>query len=56
MIGAVQIASAAEALTLGEKAGLDPKEMVEALGYGQVASRRSYGLRSGWLNPITSIP
>jgi len=38
MLGAVQIASAAEALALGEKAGLDPKLIAEALGGGQAAS------------------
>ncbi len=38
MLGAVQIASAAEAMALGEKVGLDPKLMAEALATGQAAS------------------
>jgi 3-hydroxyisobutyrate dehydrogenase len=38
MLGAVQIASAAEAMALGENAGLDPQLMAQALGSGQAAS------------------
>ncbi len=38
MLGAVQIASAAEGMALGERAGLDPKVVAEALGGGQAAS------------------
>lgn len=38
LLGAVQIASAAEAMALGERAGLDTKLLAEALGSGQAAS------------------
>lgn len=38
MLGAVQIASAAEVMALAEKAGLDPQVVVDALGSGQAAS------------------
>ncbi|MGH8217456.1 MAG: NAD(P)-dependent oxidoreductase [Steroidobacteraceae bacterium] len=38
MLGAVQIASAAEAMALGERAGLETKLLAEALGSGQAAS------------------
>jgi 3-hydroxyisobutyrate dehydrogenase len=38
MLGAVQIASAGEAMALGERAGLDPRLIAEALGSGQAAS------------------
>jgi 3-hydroxyisobutyrate dehydrogenase len=38
MLGAVQIASAAEAMALAEKAGLDPQRVADALGSGQAAS------------------
>jgi 3-hydroxyisobutyrate dehydrogenase len=38
LIGSVQIASAAEGLALAERAGLDPKLVVEALATGQAAS------------------
>jgi 3-hydroxyisobutyrate dehydrogenase len=38
LLGAVQIASAAEAMALGERAGLDPGLMAEALASGQAAS------------------
>jgi 3-hydroxyisobutyrate dehydrogenase len=38
LLGAVQIASAAEAMALGEKAGLEPHRMAEALATGQAAS------------------
>ncbi len=38
LLGAVQIASAAEAMALGEKAGLDPKLIADALATGQAAS------------------
>jgi 3-hydroxyisobutyrate dehydrogenase len=38
LLGAVQIASAAETMALGERAGLDPKLMAEALASGQAAS------------------
>lgn len=38
LIGAIQIASAAEGLALAEKAGLNPDQVVEALGLGQAAS------------------
>src|SRR5688572_26508518 len=38
LIGAVQIASAAEGLALAERAGLDPKLVVEAIATSQAAS------------------
>jgi 3-hydroxyisobutyrate dehydrogenase len=38
LIGAVQIASAAEGLALAERAGLDPAVVVEAIATGQAAS------------------
>jgi 3-hydroxyisobutyrate dehydrogenase len=38
LIGAVQIASAAEGLALAERAGIDPAVFVEALATGQAAS------------------
>lgn len=38
MLGAVQIASLAEAMALGERAGLDPTLLAEAIGIGQAAS------------------
>jgi 3-hydroxyisobutyrate dehydrogenase len=38
MLGAIQIASAAEAMALAERAGLDPKLVAEALATGQAAS------------------
>jgi 3-hydroxyisobutyrate dehydrogenase len=38
LIGSVQIASAAEGLALAERAGLDPKLVVEAIATGQAAS------------------
>ncbi len=38
LLGAVQIASAAEAMAFGERAGLDPMQLAEALGSGQAAS------------------
>src|SRR6185437_5259494 len=38
MLGAVQIASLAEAMALGERAGLDPQLLAEAIGTGQAAS------------------
>ncbi|MGH8261407.1 MAG: NAD(P)-dependent oxidoreductase, partial [Steroidobacteraceae bacterium] len=38
LLGAVQIASAAEAMALGERAGLDPRLLADALGAGQAAS------------------
>jgi 3-hydroxyisobutyrate dehydrogenase len=38
LIGAVQIASAAEGLALAERAGLDPALVVDALATGQAAS------------------
>jgi 3-hydroxyisobutyrate dehydrogenase len=38
LIGAVQIASAAEGLALAERAGLDPTVVVEAIATGQAAS------------------
>ena len=38
LLGAVQIASAAEAMAFGERAGLDPMQLAQALGSGQAAS------------------
>jgi 3-hydroxyisobutyrate dehydrogenase len=38
MLGAVQIASAAECMAIAERAGLDPRVVAEALGTGQAAS------------------
>ncbi len=38
MLGAVQIASLAEAMALGERAGLDSELVAEAIGTGQAAS------------------
>jgi 3-hydroxyisobutyrate dehydrogenase len=38
LIGSVQIASAAEGLALAERAGLDPKLVVDAIATGQAAS------------------
>jgi len=38
LIGAVQIASAAEGMLIAEKAGLDPKQVADALGRGAAAS------------------
>lgn len=38
LIGAVQIASAAEGLALAEAAGLDPRVVADAIGSGQAAS------------------
>jgi len=38
LIGAVQIASAAEGLALAERAGLDPRLVVDAIATGQAAS------------------
>lgn len=38
LLGAVQIASAAEAMALAERAGLDPGQVADALGSGQAAS------------------
>jgi 3-hydroxyisobutyrate dehydrogenase len=38
LIGSVQIASAAEGLALAERAGLDPKRVVEAIATSQAAS------------------
>ncbi|MEE8352799.1 MAG: NAD(P)-dependent oxidoreductase [Rhodospirillales bacterium] len=40
LIGAVQIAGAAEGMAMAEKAGLDPKQVAEALGRGAAASRQ----------------
>ncbi len=38
LLGAVQIASAAEAMAFAERAGLDSRQVAEALGSGQAAS------------------
>ncbi|MDA8347243.1 MAG: NAD(P)-dependent oxidoreductase [Pseudomonadota bacterium] len=38
LLGAVQIASAAEAMAFGERAGLEPMQLAQALGSGQAAS------------------
>ena len=38
MLGAVQIASAAETMAIAERVGLDPRTVAEALGTGQAAS------------------
>jgi 3-hydroxyisobutyrate dehydrogenase len=38
LLGAVQIASAAEAMAFGERAGIDPRLLADALGTGQAAS------------------
>lgn len=38
LMGAVQIAAAAEGLLIAEKAGLDPKQVADALGRGSAAS------------------
>ncbi|MDP9014924.1 MAG: NAD(P)-dependent oxidoreductase [Pseudomonadota bacterium] len=38
MLGAVQIASAAEAMAIAERAGLDPEMVAEAVAMGQAAS------------------
>jgi 3-hydroxyisobutyrate dehydrogenase len=38
LMGAVQIASAAEGMALAEAAGLDPKQVADAIGSGQAAS------------------
>jgi 3-hydroxyisobutyrate dehydrogenase len=38
LMGAVQIAAAAEGMALAERAGLDPRQVAEAIGTGQAAS------------------
>ncbi len=40
LMGAVQIAGAAEGMAMAEKAGLDPKQVADAIGRGAAASRQ----------------